>query len=351
MSTEYIVLIIIIMAGFGALFYLLKSKPKAKDSPDALIMLQNQVQEIVRTLDGKLGESTRLMQEERSQSMKVITDVVEKLTRLEETNKQVLGFSEQLERLQDVLKNPKQRGVFGEYYLDTLLSKAFQPNQYEMQYHFADGLIVDAILHFGDKIIPIDSKFSLENYNRIVEEADPVERERLEKLFKQDLKNRIDETAQYIRPNEGTVEFAFMFIPAEGIYYDLLVNKVGALKVNTRDLLEYAVHEKKVHIVSPTTFYVTLQSLMVGMRAYSIQESTKEIIKNVGQLGKHIKAYDEYFKRLGNNLNTTVNSYNTAQKELGKIDKDVVRVSGGDRQIAAIALEAAQVTDEEILDG
>lgn len=124
------------------------------------------------------------------------------------------------------------------------------------------------------------------------------------------------------------MEFAFMFIPAEGIFYDLLVNKVGAIKVNTRDLLDYAVHEKHVHIVSPTTFYVTLQSLMVGMKAYAIQESTKQLIGNVTMLGKHLRAYDDYFKRLGSNLGTTVNAYNLASKELGKIDKDVLKIGG-----------------------
>ena len=346
MGPEFIVLIVIVVAGFAGIFWFLTRRKEIPKDTEGLVLLQNQVQEIVRTLDGKLGESSRLFQEERGQSMKIISEVVEKLTRLEETNKQVLGFSEQLERLQDILKNPKQRGVFGEYYLDSLLSKAFQPNQYQMQYRFQDGEIVDAALFFGDKIIPIDSKFSLENYNRIVEEKDPGERERLEKLFKQDLKNRIDETAKYIRPQEGTTEYAFMFIPAEGIYYDLLVNKVGAIKVNTRDLLEYAVHEKKVHIVSPTTFYVTLQSLMVGMKAYAIQESTKEIIENVGVLGKHIRAYDDYFKKIGSNLSTTVNAYNSAQKELGKIDKDVVKIAGGERSIEPLALDRPHTAEE-----
>ena len=295
---------------------------------DGLELLQGQIHEITRMLDARLGESTRLIQTQFGESSRIIRDVTDRLAKLDETHRQVIGFADQLARLQDILKNPKQRGVFGEYYLDALLSKAFQPNQYQMQYKFRDGEIVDAALFFGDKIIPIDSKFSLENYNRIAEERDPLERERLEKTFKQDLKNRIDETAKYIRPEEGTLEFAFMFIPAEGIYYDLLVNKVGALKVNTRDLLDYAAYEKHVHIVSPTTFYVTLQALMVGMKAYTIQESTKQLIKNVTVLGNHLRAYDDYFKRVGTSINTTVNAYNLANKEMGKIDKDVLKIGG-----------------------
>jgi len=295
---------------------------------EGIALLQNQIQSLAHTLDARLGESARLVQSNSMESNRIIREVAERLGRLDEAGRRFESFADQLNRLQDILKNPKQRGVFGEYFLETLLSKAFQPNQYQMQYKFKNGDIVDAVLFFGDKIIPIDSKFSLENYNRIVEEADPQERERLEKLFKQDLKNRIDETAKYIKPEEGTMEFAFMFIPAEGIYYDLLVNKIGAIKVNTRDLLDYAIHEKRVHIVSPTTFYVTLQSMMVGMRAYTIQESTKQIIKNIGLLGNHLRAYDDYFKKVGGHLNTTVNAYNQASREFGKIDKDVLKISG-----------------------
>ena len=312
-------------------FFYFKNKlenQKPKDDSQGMLMLQNQLNEMSRVMDAKLGESVRATHASEAARNELIRNVSEHLTRLQESNKQVLTFTDQLKNLQDILKNPKQRGIFGEYFLETLLKNAFQPKQYEMQYKFADGEIVDAIIRLGDKIIPIDSKFSLENYNRIVEESDPAAREILEKTFKQDLKNRIDETSKYIRPAEGTLDFAFMFIPAEGIYYDLLVNKVGAVKVNTRDLIDYAINEKKVHIVSPTTFYVTLQSMWQGMRAYQIQESTQEILKNVNQLSKHLKAYNEYFGRLGNNLSTTINAYNLAQKELAKVEKDVLKVGG-----------------------
>ena len=208
-----------------------------------------------------------------------------------------------------------------------------------MQYKFTDGDIVDAVVFVKEKIIPIDSKFSLENYNRIVVEKDPIRREELEKAFKNDLKNRIDETSKYIKPKENTMDFAFMFIPAEGIYYDLLINKVGAVKINTSDLIEYAFKEKHVIIVSPTSFLAYLQTVLQGLRALKIEESAMEIRKRVEDLGKHLLAYDEYFKKLGNNLSTTVNSYNTAYKELNKIDKDVVRITDGEKQIEPILID------------
>ena len=200
-------------------------------------------------------------------------------------------------------------------------------------------LIVDAVVFVKDKIVPIDSKFSLENYERILNCNDPLEREKFEKLFKQDLKNRIDETSKYIRPEMGTMDFAFMFIPSEAIYYDLLVNKVGTAQINTRDLIEYAFQDKKVIIVSPTSFLAYLQTVLQGLRAFQIEENAKEIRANVEKLGKHILTYEEYLKKLGNSLGTTVNHFNTAYKELGKIDKDVAKITDKEKIIEPLVLE------------
>ena len=325
-----------LIALFAALVFFINKKFKelneGQKDDKSILMLNQNIQGVQQAL-----------REQSNTNTKIIQQVTQKLGELDNTNKQVMNFADQLQRLQDILKNPKQRGVFGEYYLETLLKNAFQPNQYEMQYKFKDGEIVDAALFFGDKVIPIDSKFSLENYNRIVEEHDPSVRENLEKAFKSDLKKRIDETAKYIRPEENTMEFAFMFIPAEGIYYDLLVNKVGAIKVNTRDLIDYAINEKKVHIVSPTTFYVTLQSMSQGQKAYKIQEQTKEIIKNVVQLQNHINSYESYLQKVGNNLSTTVNMYNSAYKEFKKIDKDVVKIGGGESKVEILEIDKPQI--------
>ncbi|HPW34567.1 MAG TPA: DNA recombination protein RmuC, partial [Candidatus Paceibacterota bacterium] len=250
--------------------------------------------------------------------------------------KQVINFADQLKNLQDILKNPKQRGILGEYYLETVLKNVLPPGVFQMQYEFKDGVIVDAAVFVKDKIIPIDSKFSLENYNRILE-ARGEDKEKFEAAFVQDLKNRIDETSKYIKPEEGTMEFAFMFIPSEAVYYDLLVNKIGAIKVNTRDLIAYAA-EKKVMVVSPTTFLAYLQTVLQGLKALQIEESAKEIKKRVEDLGKHLQAFDSYMGKLGGHLSTTVNAYNFAHKELGKIDKDVLKITG-----ESIGIEVGQI--------
>lgn len=340
MTLGFLIIIFLLIAGFAGVFlFLWNQRARHPEDQNALLLIQNQINAITRTLDERMAESTRLLQTQFGTSAKIIQDVTEKLVKLDETNKQVVNFADQLRSLQDILKNPKQRGILGEYYLETLLKNVLPPGGFQMQYGFPNGVIVDAVIFVKDKVIPIDAKFSLENYNRIVEERDPTERERLERLFRQDLKNRIDETSKYVEPQYGTMDFAFMFIPAEAIYYDLLVNQVGAVKVNTQDLIQYAFKEKHVIIVSPTSFLAYLQTVLQGLRALQIEESAKEIRKRVEELGKHLASYEMYMKKLGGHLGTTVNMYNSAYKEFGKVDKDVLRITGEKVGVEPIAVE------------
>lgn len=335
---------IIIASAAVIIFLILRKKPTGES-----LMLQNQLNELSRTMDNRLAESTKALQEQSGHSSKIIKEITVELTKVGEGQKQVATFADQLQSLQDILKNPKHRGTFGEYSLELLLQSAFSPNQYKMQYGFSDGTKVDAAIFMGDKIIPIDSKFSLENYTRILDETNEDRLKELENVFRRDLKNRIDETAKYIRPDEGTSEFALMFIPAEGLYYELLVNEVGT-HINSRDLLQYASKDKKVHIVSPTTFYAFLQSLWQNVRDREIQESTKEILKNVNRLHTHIQAYEDYMKKHGNHLRTATSSYNTAYKELAKIEKDVVRIAGGERKIVPELVDGPSLPNDVDID-
>ena len=361
METTFVIIIIVLVIVFGTIvFVLLKKLGQQKPADNTgMQFLQNQMNEMSRVLDNKLTESNKMMQEQFGQSSRtiqgitgashqILKDVTERLTKLDETNKQVVGVGEQIRSLEGILKNPKQRGVLGEYYLENVLKNVLPPGSYQMQYKFQDGEIVDAAVFVGEKIVPVDSKFSLENYNRVLGAADDEARERYEKAFKADLKNRIDETSKYIRPNENTMEFAFMFIPSEGIYYDLLINKVGAVKISTEDLIEYAFKQKHVIIVSPTSFLAYLQTVLQGMRALAIEKDAQEIRKRVEQLGKHIVNYEEYIKKLGANLSTTVNTYNTSYKELGKIDKDVMRITArSESMIEPQALPRPTVDNDE----
>jgi len=336
---EYLIilLLIIVIIGLGLVFYFLFKKTNNQD-PNSLLMLQNQMNQLSQVLDSKLSQSAESAQKQFSQSSKIIRDVTEKLTKLDDTNKRVVDFAEQLQSLENILTNPKQRGILGEYYLETVLKNVLPPGSYKIQYSFKDGTIVDAVVFIDNQIIPIDSKFSLENYNRILETNNPEEKKKYESAFVNDLKFRIDETSRYIKPEEKTMDFAFMFIPSEAIYYDLLINKVGAIKEDTNSLISYAAR-KKVMIVSPTSFLAYLQTVLQGLRRQKISEQAIEIIKDVERLGKHLISYSEYMKKIGNHLATTVNSYNRAGQELKKIDKDVVKITDGKPQIEIKKIE------------
>src|SRR3989338_4619325 len=347
METLLIILIIILLIAVAGLFLFFNKKlqalPQAKADDQSFLMLQERIKELNQTLDNKLTESTRQAQVQFGQSLNVIKGVTEKVTQLQETNKQVMSFSEQLKNLEKVLTSQKTRGNLGEAGLQLVLENILPPSVFKLQYKFDDGDTVDAAIFTKEGIIPVDAKFSLENYNRVLNEANTDRRSVYEKDFKNDLKKRIDETSKYIKPSQGTLDFAFMFIPAEAIYYDLLVNEVGAVKVDTGGLIDYAFKEKKVIIVSPTTFAAYLQTVLQGLRALQIEESAREIRKRVEDLGKHIFSFDEYMKKLGNNLGTVVNSYDTAYKELNKIDKDVVKITEGEKKIEPMAIEKPKI--------
>jgi DNA recombination protein RmuC len=335
---QWIFLGIGLLAGIG-IFSLLKSKNKSStESMPMFKMLSDEMKDIRRTLDERMHQSNENLKYQSSESQKLIREITREITEVKETGKQVMNFTDQLQQLQNMLKNPKGRGILGEYYLETVLKNVLPPRSYQMQYTFPNGDIVDAAVFVKERIIPIDSKFSLENYNRMVETQDKGLHEQYEKEFKADLKRRIDETSKYIQPDNGTMDFAFMFIPHEAIYYDLLVAEVGGIKINTHDLIEYA-FKKNVLIVSPTSFLAFLQTVLQGLKALQIEESAKEIQKKVGELGNHLKAYADYHDKMGKNLGTVVNQYNLSSKEFKKIDKDVMRISGEEIKIEILEID------------
>ncbi len=328
----------------------------------SLMAMQAQFGENLSNLNQKVGENLTSLNEkvseklernnaqmqtsmtkQLSESAKIVDEVSKRLTKLDETNRRVVDVADELKTLQNVLQNPKQRGVFGEFYLESVLDNVLPPKNFQTQYRFKSGVIADAVIFLDrNKILPIDSKFSLENYNRMIQAEDKTERERLLNLVKQDLKGRIDETSKYILPEEGTMDFAFMFIPSESLYYDLLINNVGN-GGSSRDLIEYAFRDKRVIIVSPTSFMAYLQTVLQGLRSLQIEEQAKDIQIRVGKLGDHIRKFDDLMNKMGKSLSTTVNHYNNSYKELNKIDKDVVKISGGQTVIEAETVDRPQL--------
>lgn len=342
-GTLIIILLIVLILRSG-------KKGDTNESEQTFLILQDQLERLRDTIDNKLergqSELHQTLHRQSTEANRLMNDITRDLTEVREGNKQVFSMTEQLSNLEKVLTHQKQRGNLGEASLELILSNILPPGAYKIQHQFKTGEVVDAIIQTKEGIIPVDAKFSLDNYNRVTNEDDPARKIELEKIFKNDLKARIDETSKYIKEDEGTLPFAFMFIPAEGIYYDLLVNEVGSMKVNSRNLIDYAYKEKKVIIVSPTTFYAYLQSVLYGFKAFKIEESAKHIQKRVEELGRHILAYEDYMKKLGVTLGTTVNHYNTAYKELKKVDKDVLRITGEGGEMETLILEKPSLEAE-----
>jgi DNA recombination protein RmuC len=360
------IVVVLLVGLIGLVAYVGFLRPeKPAQAPESLLLMQQQLQELSRTMREQMSESNKVVQqgsqmqfrESKELMQQINRDVNEQIRSIQESisekllgvqknvsevtesSKQVFQVAEQLQNLEKVLKHQKQRGNLGEASLQLALENMLPAGAFHMQYQFPGGEVVDAAIETKDGLIPVDAKFSLDNYRRLIDASTDAERETLEKEFKNDLKKRIDETAKYIRPSDGTLPFAFMYIPAEAIYYDLLVNEVGSVKVNTRSLIDYAYKDKNVIIVSPTTFAAYLQSVLYGFRAFKVEEGAKEIQKNVEKLSRHLEAYNEYFTKVGNALSTTVNHYNAASKELGKVDKDILKITEQSAGIEVVTLD------------
>lgn len=353
MELLLIIVLIVIIIGFAVSVFLLLNQLRELKSSSSVELMKADVTELSRSIAmlqqsmGDKMERNQLavqssVQKQLGESSKLVAEVTQRLAKLDETNRRVVDVADELKTLQNVLQNPKQRGVFGEYYLESVLDNILPPKNFQMQYKFADGEIVDAAVFLEKgQVLPIDSKFSLENYNRMVGAADKSEREKLLAKVRNDLKLRIDETSKYIRPSENTMDFAFMFIPSESLYYDLLIGDVGTGS-SARDLIEYAFRDKKVVIVSPTSFMAYLQTVLQGLRSLQIEEQAKDIQIRVGKLGQHIGKFEEFMQKLGASLGTTVNHYNSAHKELGKVDKDVIKIAGSAASVDPLLLDRPQ---------
>ncbi len=350
---DSIILILLVLSNIGLVLYFF-SKRNNNNQSDLILKisnnLSNQVQDIrkeisenseksrveieskLQNINKEISEfqmsSKTQMQKQFSDSNKIIKEVTVELEKIKGTNEQVLSFANQMKTLEKILGNQKQRGIFGEIQLENLLSNVLPPEIFQMQYSFKDGGIVDAIVKVNDNIIPIDAKFSLDNYNKMIESSDENEINLLEKKFKEDIKSRIDETAKYIRPQEKTLDYAFMFIPADGLYQDLLNSRVGSLKIKSKELVSYA-YQKKVMIVSPMSLFPMLQITMKALNNLKFEKSIELVIKNVQNLSDHLITYQTYHNKLGNTLNTVVNHYNRTSDEFKKIDKDVMKISEG----------------------
>jgi len=328
---EYLLIIIVLVGSLFGFYFFIK-KQIEDNSQESKKEIESKLDSLVDAFKLESAKNLANQIKDSKQDQKNMSDTLENVTKelqkIKGTNEQVLTFANQMKTLEKILGNQKQRGILGEIQLENLLSNVLPPELFQMEYSFNNNEAVDAIIKVGEFIIPIDAKFSLDNYNKMIEsdETDADRLNDLEKKFKNDIKNRIDETSKYIRPNEGTLDYAYMFIPADGLYQDLLNNKVGSLKINQRDLVSYA-YEKKVMIVSPMSLFPMLQVTTKALNNMKVEESVQQIQMNIEKLGNHLKAYQTYHEKLGNSLSTVVNHYNFSSKEYKKIDKDITKLT------------------------
>ena len=328
---EYLLVIIVLIGSVIGLYFFIKKQIEI-NSKESKKEFESKLDTFVEAFKLESAKNLADQIKDSKQDQKNMSDTLEKVTKelekIKGTNEQVLTFANQMKTLEKILGNQKQRGILGEIQLENLLANVLPPELFQMQYSFSNNEAVDAIIKVGEFVIPIDAKFSLDNYNKMIvsDETDAERLNDLERKFKNDIKNRIDETSKYIRPNEGTVDYAYMFIPADGLYQDLLNNKVGSLKINQRDLVSYA-YQKKVMIVSPMSLFPMLQVTSKALNNMKVEESIQEIQINIEKLGNHLKAYLTYHEKLGNSLSTVVNHYNVSNKEFKKIDKDITKLT------------------------
>jgi len=263
-------------------------------------------------MSGTIQEANKIIGQNLGSTASVFGNVKEQLGRLEQTNKQIYEISKDISSLQELLRAPKFRGQMGETLLENLLSQVLPKDHFSMQYRFQSGNAVDAVVRLGERLVPVDAKFSLENFQKMQEVEDEQEKNSLRRKFIQDVKSRVDEVAaKYILPAENTYDFALMYIPAENVYYEVIIKE---------DLFSYSM-SKKVIPVSPNTFYAYLQVICLGLKGLKIEENAKIILKNLSMLTIEINKFKDDFDVLGAHLSNAGAKYAESQKKLDKFSE------------------------------
>src|SRR5205809_2795196 len=293
--------------------------------------VDRRLQSMVETMDRRFGELDTKVDRRLESASQTTHKIHEKLGKVDEATTQMLERAKDLARLEQALRPPKARGGFGELLLENLLRDRLPASAYQMQHTFASGERVDAVVRV-DRAIPVDSKFPLDNYNRLVEAESDDERTLAERQFARDVKQHIDAiAAKYIRPDEGTYDFAFMYIPVEAVYYELACGKTGAL-------LSYA-HERRVFPVSPTTFTAYLQVIALGLRGMQIEEHAHEVMAYVAELQRDFDRFTDDFDKIGTHLEHAQSKYHAAGKRLDRFETKLERAV---EERAEVALEESE---------
>ncbi len=282
-----------------------------------VLKISTQVNERLNQMNQSIQEANKIIGQNLGSATEAFGNVKEQLGKLQETNKQIIAISQDISSLQELLRAPKFRGAMGETFLGNLLAQVLPKDHYHLQYRFKSGEAVDAVIRLGERLVPVDAKFSLENFQRMQEASDEQAKEFLRKKFVQDIKNRINEIAvKYILPGENTYDFALMYIPAENVYYEVIIKE---------DIFTYSM-AKKVIPVSPNTFYAYLQVICLGLRGLKVEENAKAILKSLGALAVETERFKEDFNILGNHLVDANKKYADSQKRLEKVSERLINI-------------------------
>lgn len=282
-----------------------------------VLKISSQVNERLNQMNQSLQDANKIINQSLGNTTTIFGSVKEQLGRLQETNRQIYEIGKDISGLQDLLRAPKFRGQMGENLLENLLFQIFPKDLYEIQYRFKTGDTVDAVIKVGGKLVPIDAKFSLENFQKMLTIQDEDEKNLYRRKFVQDVKNRIDEIAdKYILPQEDTYDFALMYIPAENVYYEVTIKE---------DLLSYCT-QRNVIPVSPNTFYAYLQVICLGLKGLKIEENAKEILKSLSALSGELDKFREDFAQLGGHLSHASRKYEDSQKKLDRFSDRVINI-------------------------
>lgn len=324
-----IILAVAIFIGFLLIYQKITSLQKPTDEKDKYLMLQEALNATTKNLMAQLNEMRRSLDiqsktvgERLDGAAKAYSDVKSHLTKLEEANKRIYDVGKDIATLQEILRSPKLRGGLGELSLENLL-ETLPKDMYELQYTLKDGKKVDAIIRFKESMVSIDAKFSLENFQKFLNEKDEKEKQKFRKAFVADVKKRIDETSDYIRPDEGTLDFALMYIPAENVYYEVIIKDEDQVGLD-----EYA-RQKHVVPVSPNNLFAYLKTILMGFRGMQIQKDAKMILQSLARLKSDFGRFHEEFDVLGSHLTNARNKYDQSEKVLVRISDKLEQLEVG----------------------
>ena len=272
--------------------------------------VNSQLNSVAQQLQNATGQIAQRM----DNAARVVGDVKKDLGELSKATQQVFDVGKDIASLQEILRSPKLRGGLGELFLGDLLAQILPSTNYKLQYTFKNGARVDAVIKLTDGLVPIDSKFPLENFRRLLESQTDEERKANKKRFVSDVKKHIDAIAsQYIQPDEGTFSFALMYIPAENVYYETIIKDESFGE--EKGITSYA-FAKRVIPVSPNSFYAYLQTILLGLRGLEISEQAKEILSHLGRLKVDFDRFIKDFEVVGSHLNNARTKYDDAAKKL-----------------------------------